>query len=870
MTFTPWLAALIVSTVQPNGLPQHATVRLGASPTRLGTVQVAVSADNKRIIAATQDGQARIFDAATGQLLDGRRLVERVERNMYGGNGGALVGLSDDGTLALIFDGEDYSARSMRLVETATGKVRLKYPSNSNGNTWLASATLSSDAKKILVNEYGVGNPRHTIVDVETGTSKSFLEQANGGIFVAMNMMFFSPDNTKVLILDPNNVGGNNAVTATCYNADDGKKLWTEAVGMHPAFTADSKSLLMIGVDKTTGVRDAATGKELKAKLPDAKETTRQQVAGPKDYVLYPLLAGGALVWDLKAGAAVAKLPTGHRPHLATRSVAFAKDGSFVVTAFNGHLCRWNLPTGDKAFGDPTPPGSATTVSRLVYSPDGKKIFCLGEGDLPGVWDVAAKAWAATPELEKPKQPTDTEQMNMFFGGVMNTQSVAFTAAGPRFLTGGYNAVMEVRDGVTGKALVKLKDGGKGGQVVNEYHYGQLSADGATATIYTMQYTGNSSKMTFESWDVAAGTRANTTEFTIPNYASMATISPCGRFAMLGGKVLVITTGATLFNIVKNQQQQYYYYGGNSTFSADGRLMATSQTEESLRGNVNSPGTIHVWDTVTGREIRKIVSGANSNLIVFSPDNRLIAFGSHKGVKVFDLNTGKELVFYPIHDMRVPNYYEGMGAGAPVAFGPDGRTLATGHFDGTVTIWKVPAPAEQPPVKDEDLDKFWDSLATDTPADPRVPLYRLLDHPDTAVKLLSAKFVAPPPKPLDVDLPTVIRRMDAPAFSDRMAAIKKLRELGPRIAPALQDAIRTTESVEVRARAEELLEQMKAGPKTFSSGPDLRAMRAIEVLERVASPQAKKLLQGWAEHTTNVRIANEAALALVRIAAAGK
>lgn len=869
MTFTPWLAALIVSSVQPNGLPQNATVRLGLSPTRLGAVQIAISADNKRIITATQDGQARIFDAATGTLLDSRRLVERVERNIYGGNGGSLIGLSDDGSLALIFDGEDYSARSMRLVETATGKVRLKYPSSQGGNTWLASATLSSDAKKILVNEYGVGNPRHTIVDVESGKSSSFLEQANGGIFVAMNMMFFSPDNTKVLILDPNNVGGGNAVTATCYNADDGKKLWTEAVGMHPAFSADSKSLLMIGVDKTTGVRDAATGKELKAKLPDPKETTKQQVAGPKDYVLYPLLSGGALVWNLKAGEAVVKLPAGHRPVSVNRNVAFAKDGSFVATAFNGHLCRWNLPKGEKVFGDPNPPGSATTVSRLVYSPDGKKLFCLGEGDVPGVWDIAAKSWAGTPELEKPKPPTDTEQMNMFFGGVMNTQSVAFTAAGPRFLTGGYNTLMEVRDGVTGKPLVKLKDATKG-QAVNEYHYGQLSADGATATIYTMNYTGNHSRMTFDTWDVAAGVRTNTTEFTIPNYASMATISPCGRFTMLGGKVMVVATGATLFNIVKNQQQQYYYYGGNTTFSPDGRLMATSQTEESLRGNVNSPGTIHIWDTVTGRDIRKIVSGANSNLIVFSPDNRLVAFGSHKGVKVFDLNNGKELVAYTIHDMRVPNYYEGMGSGAPLAFGPDGRTLATGHFDGTVTIWKVPAPAEQPLVKDEDLDKFWDTLATDPQADPRVPLYRLLDHPDTAMKLLAAKFVAPPPKPLDVDLSTVIRRMDAPAFSERQGAIKKLRELGPRIAPALQEAIRTTESVEVRARAEELLEQMKAGPKTFSNGPDLRAMRAIEALERIASPQAKKLLQGWAVHTTNIRIANEASLALVRIAAAGK
>ncbi|QEL17310.1 hypothetical protein [Limnoglobus roseus] len=869
MTFTPWFAALVVSALQPNGLPQHAVARLGASPTRLGQVQIAVSADSKRIVTVTPDGQCRIFDAATGQLLAGRRLIEKADRNMYGGNTGSVAGLSADGSVALLFDGEDYSARSMRLIETDTGKTRLKYPSQQGGNTWLASATLSSDAKKILVNEYGVGNPRNVIVDVATGTSKSFVEQPNGGVFIASGLMQFSPDGTKILLLDTNNIGAGTPVSGTCYNAEDGKKLWTETVGMYPVFTADSKSVLGIGVPKMTGLRDATTGKEVKANLPKAADAVGLQVPGPNDLVLFPMLAGESVVWSLKTGKQVAQLPTGRRG--SHSAVAFAKDGSFVITAYNGHLCRWDLPKGEKVFGDPSPPGPTTGVSRLVFSPDGQKVFCLGEGDVPGVWNLTDKSWAGTPQLDKPKPRTDAEHINIFFGGTMVTQSVAYPASGPRFLTGGFNAGMDVRDGLTGKTLVTLKEGkDKGGQPSADYHYGQLSADGATATIFKMNYTGNQSKMTFETWDVGSKGKVNFTEFTIPNYASMPVISPCGRFAMLGGKVVVIASGNSMFSIVKGQQPQYYYYGGSSTFANDGRLMATSQNEAMMRGESSSPGTIHVWDVVTGKELRKLVTGSNSNVIAFSPDDRLIAFAGAKGVRVFDLFNGVQVASFPVTDMHIPNYYEGLAAGSPLAFTPDGRTLATGHLDGTVTLWAVPKLADVPDLKDDQFDKFWDGLAEEPKTDPRADVYRLMSHPDAAMKLLNAKFVAPPHKPIDVDLAAVIRSLGAPAFPDRLTATRKLRELGPRIAPALHEAIRTTESVEVRARAEELLEQMKAGPRTYTAGPDLRASRAIEVLERIGSPDAKKLLQGWANHTTNVRVANDAALALVRIAAAGK
>lgn len=869
MTLTPWFAAIILSTVQPNGLPKNAIVRLGASPTRLGPVQVAISADQKRIITVTPDTLVRTFDATTGEPLGSRRLVERVERNVYGGNGGTLAGLSADGALALVFDGEDYSARSVRVLDTATGVVRMKYPSSNNGNNWISSAVISPDGKKILVNEYGNGNPRHVVVEVATGNSKTFLEQQNGGFVIAANLMHFSPDSSKVLLLDANNIGNNNKMNGSCYNAEDGKKLWTELVGMYPTFTRDSKHVLAIGIEKTTGARDATTGKEVKLALPNAKDLVGQSLVGPENLALFYLKNGGTLIWNLKDGVQVGKLQTGTIPRTSQHSAAFSSDGKFVVTAFNGHLCRWNLPTGEKAFGNPEPPGSATPINRLVFSPDSKKIFCLGEMDMPGIWDIDSAKWTRTPQVGPEKVETEQDQMMMIFGGYPMTRSVAYPASGPRFLASTFNAPMEVRDGTTGKVLTKLKNGANDPNG-NEFNYGTLSVDGASAILFKMQYTGNNTKMTFESWDIASGSRANFAEFTFPNYASMANISPCGRFAMFGSKIVSLATGGTMFSIVKTQNQNYYYYGGSSTFSLDGRLLATTQNEETLRGNLNSPGTVHLWDVVTGKEIRKIATGANSNAVTFSYDNRLIGFASMKGVKVFDTNSGREVAFFPIPDLRIPNYYDGISASSPIAFSPDGKTLATGHTDGTVTIWKLPAPPELPELKPEEFEKFWETMVTDAPAESRNNLHRLVQNPDVAMRLLSTKFIAPPLKPIDIDLPATIRKFDAPSFADRQLAIKKVRELGPRAVDALQEAIRTTESVEVRARSEEILDQMKAGPKIHSVGPDLRAMRAIEVLEQIGSPAARKILEGWSQYMANPRIATEASLALQRLASRGR
>lgn len=75
-------------------------------------------------------------------------------------------------------------------------------------------------------------------------------------------------------------------------------------------------------------------------------------------------------------------------------------------------------------------------------------------------------------------------------------------------------------------------------------------------------------------------------------------------------------------------------------FSPDGRLLATATFHS---------GTIKLWETATGRELRNLSSGSRSAMamspfVAFSRDSRLIAAGAgENSVKVWDVTSGREL-----------------------------------------------------------------------------------------------------------------------------------------------------------------------------------------------------------------------------------
>jgi hypothetical protein len=83
--------------------------------------------------------------------------------------------------------------------------------------------------------------------------------------------------------------------------------------------------------------------------------------------------------------------------------------------------------------------------------------------------------------------------------------------------------------------------------------------------------------------------------------------------------------------------------------------------------------------------------------------------------------------------------------------------------------------------------------------------------------------------------------------------------------PALRRELAASDSPEVKRRIEEVLAALAPPPLRLPLAADtLRGVRAIEVLERAGTPEARQLLRGWAEQTRDAHLAAEARAALGR------
>ncbi len=113
-----------------------------------------------------------------------------------------------------------------------------------------------------------------------------------------------------------------------------------------------------------------------------------------------------------------------------------------------------------------------------------------------------------------------------------------------------------------------------------------------------------------------------------------------------------------------------------AAFSNDGHFVVTASDD----------GTARIWETATGREVRRLESARSSRdslvwvrAAAFSPDGSAVVTGSFDAsVRVWDPRTGREL-----HNL--PTGHTGPITSA--AFSPDGRLIVTASQDGTARLW---------------------------------------------------------------------------------------------------------------------------------------------------------------------------------------
>jgi WD40 repeat protein len=119
-------------------------------------------------------------------------------------------------------------------------------------------------------------------------------------------------------------------------------------------------------------------------------------------------------------------------------------------------------------------------------------------------------------------------------------------------------------------------------------------------------------------------------------------------------------------------------------FSPDGKTLVSMDHRQ-----------ITLWDTVSGYEMRNIMSPSGIVSFEFSPDGKTLATGhGDNKVRLWDVITGSELRSFSGHSGGKPSPFKPEYNGVTLAFSPDGKTLASGGRDDLIKLWDIASGVE--------------------------------------------------------------------------------------------------------------------------------------------------------------------------------
>jgi hypothetical protein len=163
-----------------------------------------------------------------------------------------------------------------------------------------------------------------------------------------------------------------------------------------------------------------------------------------------------------------------------------------------------------------------------------------------------------------------------------------------------------------------------------------------------------------------------------------------------------------------------------------------------------------------------------------------------------------------------------------------------------------------------ELSRLWTDLGSEDATQADRALWTLVAAAGQSVPLLKEQL---PPAQRDPKLAEkvdkLITELDSIEFSVREKASAALAKFGGLAEPALKKALAADpDSLDLRVRIKVLLEQIE---KSRWTGMSLQSWRALAVLERIGSDDARQVLEGLAEGDTESRVTQEAAAALERL-----
>jgi WD40 repeat protein/serine/threonine protein kinase len=561
-------------------------------------VSAAFSPDGARVVTASCDNTARVWDAGAGTTVS--RLVGHtgcVLAAAFSPDGARVVTASEDMT-ARVWD-----ATSGAMVLPLTGHARA-----------VTAAAFSPDGARIVT---GSRDLTARVWDSATGMP---LAQLLGHTDL-LKSVAFSPDGTRIVTSSYDH-------TARVWDAATGSPLakpmeHTKAVNC-AAFSADGARIVTASTDGTVRVWDASTSTMVR----EFRNTA------PVDWAAFRPDGGRIVsasdddivrVWDATSEPGNAELK-GHTD--CVTSAAFSPDGTRVVTASFDNTARvWDAVSGRAIL---KLAGHVGYVSSAAYSPDGARIITASWDNTVRVWDAATGSPLGNP---------------MVYPAVVI--SAAFSPDGRRIATACYDSIARVLDAQSGALLAELA--GHTGFVTSA----AFSPDGARVV------TG-SRDGTARIWDALSG-KVLATLSPHRGYINSAVFSPDGRriVAASGVHTAIVwdaSSGAVILELKGHAADVLA-----AVFSPDGQRIVTASTD----------GTARLWDASTGEFLVEFKGHTGFvNTTAFSGNgDRIVTASNDSTARVWDA--------VPLRE-RMPAVQEARAAGTTMR-ARLGQALAAGR-----------------------------------------------------------------------------------------------------------------------------------------------------------------------------------------------
>ena len=399
--------------------------------------------------------------------------------------------------------------------------------------------------------------------------------------------------------------------------------------------------------DGTIRLWTAHTGEMLTILEGDTKfsEGIRSLAFSPDGTTLASAKAEKIWLWDTSTKQLSGILEGHVRDVIA---IAFSPDGETIASASSDWTLRlWNTATGQphKIFEEH--PSSANTVA---FSPDGRTL-ASANGGLIRMWDTqgaSLRLWYAR----------TGEHLAHYIDHIDQVHAVVFSSNGKLLASSGFDSRLRLWDASTGHHIATLRGGGyavafspNGKLLANAY-----GGDGITGTIGL--------------WDPHTGEL----RYVLGPYHGLlncVAFSPDGKTLASGqdSEIILwdISTAQRRLSLTTQHTGAVY----SVAFSPDGKTLASGSQDQTLR----------LWDPNTGEHGATLRYPGYVTSVAFSPDGTLLAIGSSNWVngqiQLLDTKT-----FQPRETLM--GHTEVIAA---LAFSPDGRTLASASYDGTILLW---------------------------------------------------------------------------------------------------------------------------------------------------------------------------------------